>query len=924
LERAKTGDILKAKIQQRPNRQELERRHILPNEGHVDPSLADKYRMLEKALLVDQLNSKISHRPGMIYFYKIIIIFITGFINFLGPLELIEKNILHANEPIERIVKEGLVPFKASSSDELNAEDDSQSSEGDLSLLDNNNAIIKTEVIRETPIHDQVIVNDSDDSNIYGAAFKFETINIPTLIKTPSSTSTTTSTFTPLNESTKITFLTQPPETLTLTKTTHSLFESQPLIENKSNECNLKQHISSFIQNNQNKIGGKEKNRKKCKIKPIIKTRAIKFHEYKGPPNAQKNSFQVCSNKKSAETNYELIMQQQCLLEYLEGIYRSPKSQEMQDKIKSLPSETNVSDKIYCEEMKQEDVKKPFITIFPTKTKSPSSSLSVKAPLDQNSTITLSDVNKMKVSELKVYLKKLNLAVSGPKPLLVERLKPFLPLKLSDMQRTSIDECRDTEVKSNDSDVKEPSLLNFQIINQCENSVNSIQGASIAMATDEDIVREQQRKIEELQRKLKESQNELEQIKQIKTTDAPFLTPIQSDFKKEPFLKLLPNGNDLLTKYQMPNAISTVFVVGVSSSSSSSSSPPGTQEIVNATTTTPATVPIFMHETTESYDKSANVTSPKIVKDHHHLLETDGIVENKPIVNAYEEHTIVHDDINDVLEILLENEKWKVAKNDIDCSVNSTADVVSNFQPPFSESFSSPLHEISDVTLRTAPLGFEEKKLSDSLNNNSFIDDFQMDIEDNSCPVTSTSNMISDSEMDKPHIFSGGDEMVAQNNYNLFNNSTNGCFGVENNIDELNKNGIKNSLIGNFDRNLFDTFKNNMTNSNVSKMFRNDQKDISASDKCIFNNNINNFEVFGNGMNFNSSCEVPMEFETSMPYEIYAHDPFFNFADTTYSSFNDGRDSLTINNNNFITQVNETSNDIFCEVDSMLESKKVL
>lgn len=96
LERAKTGDILKAKIQQRPDRQELERRHILEHdEGHVDPSLAERQRMLKKARLADQLNSQLSHRPG--------------------PLELIAKNILHTEEPIERIVKEGLISFKATS-----------------------------------------------------------------------------------------------------------------------------------------------------------------------------------------------------------------------------------------------------------------------------------------------------------------------------------------------------------------------------------------------------------------------------------------------------------------------------------------------------------------------------------------------------------------------------------------------------------------------------------------------------------------------------------------------------------------------------------------------------------------------------------------------------------------------------------------
>ena len=41
--------------------------------------------MLKKARLADQLNDQLSHRPG--------------------PLELIQKNILHTDEPIERAVK---------------------------------------------------------------------------------------------------------------------------------------------------------------------------------------------------------------------------------------------------------------------------------------------------------------------------------------------------------------------------------------------------------------------------------------------------------------------------------------------------------------------------------------------------------------------------------------------------------------------------------------------------------------------------------------------------------------------------------------------------------------------------------------------------------------------------------------------------
>ena len=121
LERAKMGDLLKAKIQQRPDREELVRQHILEADvGHVDPSLAERQRMLKKARLADSLNDQLCHRPG--------------------PLELIKKNILHTEEPIERAVKEGAIPFKATSEGQLRKpqhpdhyitfEDDSQSSEG--------------------------------------------------------------------------------------------------------------------------------------------------------------------------------------------------------------------------------------------------------------------------------------------------------------------------------------------------------------------------------------------------------------------------------------------------------------------------------------------------------------------------------------------------------------------------------------------------------------------------------------------------------------------------------------------------------------------------------------------------------------------------------------------------------------------------
>ena len=77
------------------------------------------------------------------------------------------------------------------------------------------------------------------------------------------------------------------------------------------------------LQNNQKSDApGKEKNRKKNKSKPVAKIRSIKFHEYKGPPSAQKSNNN--SLQQNGETNYQLIMKQQYLLEYLEEMYKHP------------------------------------------------------------------------------------------------------------------------------------------------------------------------------------------------------------------------------------------------------------------------------------------------------------------------------------------------------------------------------------------------------------------------------------------------------------------------------------------------------------------------------------------------------------------------------------------------------------------------
>ncbi|CAB0019121.1 unnamed protein product [Nesidiocoris tenuis] len=76
---------LKVKLMLRRPINQLVAQGIMPHVGHVDPSLAEKQRQLKKCRLVDQLNDQLSHRPG--------------------PLELIKKNILHTEPPIERAIK---------------------------------------------------------------------------------------------------------------------------------------------------------------------------------------------------------------------------------------------------------------------------------------------------------------------------------------------------------------------------------------------------------------------------------------------------------------------------------------------------------------------------------------------------------------------------------------------------------------------------------------------------------------------------------------------------------------------------------------------------------------------------------------------------------------------------------------------------
>jgi len=368
LERAKTSDLLKAKIQQRPNREDLERLHILEeDECHIDPSLAEKQRMLKKARLADQLNSQIQHRPG--------------------PLELIKKNILHTEKPIEKIVKEGLVPFKATSEGLLTRpqhphsyvtyEEDSQSSESDTRQtpprLDE--LAVATPTAAPTVVPATVEPPPKDVLQAAAASAGIVTVALNTPTATPSNCgqqlvlSVMPSAIQLLNN-TDCQMVSAPPPppppmpvaaapaaatvaAIKVKQETANLFEelcqsvvgpspaSNHMLPMLASPCSLGSSTSTLSPLSsiasppppptrlqlqpvavKSDAPGKDKNRKKSKSKPVSKARTIKFHEYKGPPSAAGQTQDQLQSDQT--TSYQLLLEQQnYLLKFLENLNKN-------------------------------------------------------------------------------------------------------------------------------------------------------------------------------------------------------------------------------------------------------------------------------------------------------------------------------------------------------------------------------------------------------------------------------------------------------------------------------------------------------------------------------------------------------------------------------------------------------------------------
>lgn len=239
---------------------------------------------------------------------------------------------------------------------------------------------------------------------------------------------------------------------------------------------------------------GKDKNRKKSKSKSTPKTRTIKFHEYKGPPNAQKNS--ALTSGSSSETSYELLLkQQQLFLQWqLQLQHKYPQI--------ILPAA-------------QKPVENPANTTTQTQ------STPATNTITESASRLLSRLEDMKVSDLKQELKKRNLPVSGSKPQLIERLKPFLSNSELVTQSghiimdtpTPLSVCSEESQDNQDENNPSPHSVDDDFSESMEIGEPKSPSPQNTPQSNEDIVREQQRQIEELQRKLTLSQLQLQQVR---------------------------------------------------------------------------------------------------------------------------------------------------------------------------------------------------------------------------------------------------------------------------------------------------------------------------------------------------------------------------------------------------------------------------
>ncbi|XP_055333095.1 myocardin-related transcription factor A-like isoform X2 [Paramacrobiotus metropolitanus] len=474
LERARTGDILKTKIQRRPDREALVQQHIL-EDTRIAPSLHDRQRKLKRAKLADYLNDKIAHRPG--------------------PLELVQENILRLSsndsETATNPVIDGSISFRKTCEGEtgrptgpnrdLDEEDGSSSASSPTSTLAN---------LKDLQVTSPTSVNGIPSTP--GSLESLSKAPSPASVVVPSSSCPSPQqSFVAASN-----LIQQPTSSSLLAQRRRSSAEGDTSAAalvcsqgHPGTNVASSPGIASVasLPTATNSSQQRRNSSKKCRAKPPVpqKTRTIKFHEYKGPPVQNKNTSKPAVADESAkantsatesETAYRLLLKQQQL--FLQWELEAQQKRGTVDHKEAVVTNNNSVSQVLTTQPQQQAIKienepqpvmhhailrnvetsRPsqaqHVTVAfpiqnPIPVPPPSSNLVIRTVTPNPDILqpptpapSLEEVkpeksveekpkkpfklDDLKVSDLKAELKKRSLPVSGAKPQLLERLKNYL------------------------------------------------------------------------------------------------------------------------------------------------------------------------------------------------------------------------------------------------------------------------------------------------------------------------------------------------------------------------------------------------------------------------------------------------------------------------------------------------------------------
>ncbi|XP_002738998.2 uncharacterized protein LOC100374790 [Saccoglossus kowalevskii] len=389
LVRAQVGDHLQRKIRMRPERDELVKHHILEDTKY-EPLVHSNQMRLKRARLSSDLNEKIRNRPG--------------------PLELIEGNILKTEPAVEDAVKSGDVPFLKTNSLDVDADvfnDDTQEISDDaLSPPQPMEAVAPGGLASiPSPPDSLAFLTKQEDEE--------EPDNRYTILPQQH-----TFTFAPTGNANTVTMSTSS-LTNAINRVTQVVNQQQQQFKQQQQQQMQQQQAAASLKSGQQSTKHTTRKNKQKKTKP----KEIKFHEYK-PPNEQHTKSEP---QPSMDSSYSVLLQQQQLFLQLQL-----QLQQQQQGHFILPNPPiNPQQPITTAQLQQLSHQTTSTATVTTATVSTSSSIGSPSPTSSTpqskqtickskSTTNLED---MKVPELKAELKIRGLPVSGNKQQLVERLR---------------------------------------------------------------------------------------------------------------------------------------------------------------------------------------------------------------------------------------------------------------------------------------------------------------------------------------------------------------------------------------------------------------------------------------------------------------------------------------------------------------------